>query len=82
MSKKDSWITKESLKAAMEVVAERFSNDEWPDDEWIPIGNQHDLNLWEDVGTKIANLYPVINGRPDTSRFIRIFTYNRRWNEL
>ncbi len=69
----DSWITRVGLKRAMDIVCDHIND--WPEDKWVSIGKDFDVNLWtETPGTRrIASLYPVVDGSPDTSRFVRIF---------
>lgn len=71
----NSWITKEALHAAMDIVYKHLQGD-WPDDDWVSIGNYHDLNMYHyyEGGQKImATLYPVVNNSPDTQRFVKVF---------
>jgi len=46
----------------------------WPDDEWVAIAPDWDLNLWtdEESGVHGATLYPVKNGNTDTKKGITI----------
>jgi hypothetical protein len=69
----NSWITKEALHAAMDIVYENLQG-EWPHDDWEQIDPTHDINMFSDETGKYATLYPVINGEAvDTTRFVRVF---------
>jgi len=64
-------VNVKTLKLAMAEVVTYL--DSWPDDDWTVIEPGFDLNLCYIGGRMIATLYPVVEGRVDTSRSIRIF---------
>ena len=77
MFKTDFPVTKPQLSKAMDVVIDHLGD--WPEDEWFTIDDTLDLNLWHDGATMFANVYPVVDGSPDTSQFLRIFELSKRW---
>ena len=53
---------------------------EWPEDIWIRLSDEYDLNLWlEDIAPKTrtykATIYPIIEGSTNTDTFITIFSF-------
>jgi hypothetical protein len=68
------------LPSIIEMLDVTNLNEEhnWPDDYWISLSDNWDLNLWTnnimfDLGVdKFATLYPVIDGNTDTRHFTNI----------
>lgn len=79
MFKTDFPVTKEQLSKAMDIVIKNL--EDWPEDEWFTIDDDLNLNLFHDGITIFATVYPVVDGSPDTSRFLRIFELSKRWRE-
>jgi len=50
------------------------SHTEYPEDKWVQISNDNDLNMWitDDTKARKAALYPVKNGKTDTSVWVKI----------
>ncbi len=46
----------------------------WPEDDWITLSNDWDINLWtdEEDGSRHAVIYPVANGSTRTQRGLSI----------
>ena len=55
-------------------LARKYSSN-WPEDEWIPVGIDFELNLFtQDDGTKCATIYRVEDNKTLTNDFVRIYT--------
>ena len=68
-------------KLALAWIEENMKGREWPEDDWIALGDdgEYDLNLWlspedtpDDPGTWRASVYRVLDGSTDTSRWVRV----------
>lgn len=56
-------IPEDVMNQANAIMREQLSADEpWPDDTWIEIGSDWDLNLWDSEGEKKAAIHRVVNG--------------------
>jgi hypothetical protein len=51
------------------IISDNYDN--WPEDEWIAINDDLDINLWIDAESleRRAQVCPVINGSTDSSIF-------------
>lgn len=69
-----SEVPKEVLELAMSIVHTRIHD--FPEDEWIPIGHNFELNMFirvDEFRHQTATLYRVVDGKTDTQDFVRIW---------
>ena len=62
--------------AIIEKAKEIFSQhlQDFPEDEWIGIDPEWDLNLWLEEETPRATIYPVVNGETDVQTYCSLFS--------
>ena len=70
-------IPPEVIAKSVEIMSACFNiMNHWPDDFWVSITNEWDLNLWLDEQVLGATLYHVDkNGQTQSDIFYRIFHY-------
>lgn len=60
-------------KVALEWLEANTKSNEWPEDEWVSLSDEYDMNIYiDDDGKERATLFPIINGETSLEKFIEI----------
>lgn len=60
----------EVFSKALRICADKWST--WPEDEWIGVNENWDMNIGGLEDHRYANLYPVKDGKTDTQSWINL----------
>ncbi len=60
-------------KIASDWIEKNVNKDEWPEDDWVSLNDDYDLNIYiDDDEKKRATVFPVIDGETDIETWIEV----------
>ncbi len=60
-------------ETAKRYLEQNVRNDEWPEDDWVSLNDEYDMNIYiDDDEKKRATVFPIINNETNLEIFIEI----------
>ena len=54
-------------------IDQNIKANKWPEDEWVSLNSEYDMNIYiDDDGKKRATLFPIIDNETNLELFIEI----------
>jgi len=58
---------------AEQWIENSVNDDEWPEDDWVSLNDEYDMNIYIDSDNKKrATIFPVIDGETNLEIFIEV----------
>lgn len=58
---------------ALDWIKEHINEANWPEDDWISLTDDYDLNIYiDDDGKKRATIFPVIDGETNVETWLEV----------